>query len=137
MIYKYRFLYNFVYVWIFIFEISLMVVGYFATRYYYIFIPIVFLIFLLNIYAFIRQIQTSYVITENGLSKLHKGLEVELYRYEDIKMYKKLRLYIEFTVKLNKKIKTIYISKLLKNYKDLEKIFETNLKEVNKDVVFL
>lgn len=134
--YKHKFLYSFIYVWTFVFEIGLIVAAYFSTRYYMIFIPIVFIIFLINIYAYIRQLQSSYVITDDGLEKWRKETAVSQFPFVDVVSIRETKMYYEITVRFSNKVRTQYLTKLLTEFDDMKQKFEQRLKDQNKEVLF-
>jgi len=121
--------------WIFIFEIGLMVVGYFASRYNYIFIPIIFVIFVFNIYAYIRQITSSYVITNNGIEINRKDQHSEI-AFKHIVSIRETVLYYEVTHRIKKKVRTMYFSKLIKDFATFKNEVENNIRDQKVDVLF-
>lgn len=90
---------------------------------------------MINLIAYIRQIQTYYFLGEFGLEKWHKR-ECRIILYEDVVTIKETKLYYEIEYRLDRKIRTLYLSKLLRDFIVLKTEFERNLKECNKQVIF-
>jgi len=132
---KYRLIYSFIYFASFIFVGGLTGLAYYATRYYYIFIPILAVVFVINVIAYVRQMQTYYFLGEFGIEKW-RGRTCSIVLYEDVVTIKETRIYYEIEYRLNKKVKTLYLSKLLKDFEMLKNEFERNLKECNQKVIF-
>lgn len=132
---KYRFVYNFIYFASLLFVGVLIASAYFATRYYYIFIPILSIVFVINVIAYVRQIQTYYFLGEFGIEKWRKKT-CKIVLYEDVVTIKETKMYYEIEYRTPSKVRTLYLSKLLNDFEMLKQEFERNLKECNKEVIF-
>lgn len=135
MTYKHKIIYSFIYMFAFLLELTLIAVAYFATRYYFIFIPIVSVIFVLNVLFYIKQLMTSYELRKDGIYK-HFKEKSECYLYDDFISVRNTFLYLEITYKTDKKIRTLYISKLLKKYSDFDTEFNSYIMYRKKEIMF-
>lgn len=79
--------------------------------------------------------QTYYFLGEFGLEKWRKDTCL-IIRYDDVVTIKETKLYYEIEHRTPTKIRTLYLSKLVKDFDILQKLFERNLKEVNDKVIF-
>ncbi len=133
--YRHKVIYSAIYYLAFLLEIGLISIAYFATRYYFIFIPAVSVIFLVNFVFYIRQLGTRYILKTEGIYK-YVNSDATLYRYSNFTSIRDTFLYLEITHRTKKKIKTLYISKLLKNYEEFETEFKQSIEQYKNDILF-
>lgn len=135
MKYKHKLIYSFIYYGVFILELALIFSAYFITRYYFIFIPIVSVIFVVNVVFYIRQLMTSYELREDGIHKYFRDKET-VYQYGDFISVRSTVMYLEIEYRTEKKVRTLYISKLLKNMKNFETEFDSYIMYIKDDILF-
>lgn len=79
--------------------------------------------------------QTYYFLGEFGIEQW-RFRTCMIILYEDVVTIKETKMYYEIEYRRLHKVRTLYLSKLLKDFKILKNEFERNLKEYNDKVIF-
>ena len=78
---------------------------------------------------------TSYQLLDDGIHKFVRGKET-VYRYGNFVSIRETLIYLEIEYRIDKKVRTLYISKLLKNYKHFETEFQSYIMHIKNDILF-
>lgn len=132
--YSHKFTYHFVYIVTFLMEFALMAIAWIMDQNKWMFVGVLFIIFIINLIAYIRQISYQYGISEQGICRFYKDQENWFY-YQNMKSVRKQRLYLEIVYSNDGKYQTLYISKWIRQFKDFEAIFDASLKHYQDQVI--
>ncbi len=131
--YQYRRVMFVSYIPLFVIEIVLLLLAILYTDISYVFrmLSIIFvsLILLITILGYIRKMLLQYELVDEGVKISINNREIMMLLYDNVETIVTKRYSFEFGIKQYGKLRTIYITRMLKGYKEFQETFITEVKK--------